>query len=341
MSARLHERLLERIASEGPITFADFMAAALYDAEDGFFTTSSVAEHFATSPHVSPVFGALITQQLIESWRALGEPDEFPLVELGAGDGTLANQINTSAQEEPRFARALRYIAVDRSERARKQLAERGIETRASVDDVEAFAGCVLANELLDNIPFHLMDGSGEIRVGSRHDQLILEREPRAAASRTVSPEGMALIDSLGEILIAGYAFFFDYGFTVGEQPEPIRGYQSHRLADVLHDPGSRDITGPVDFGSVVARAREAGFQTWGPVSQREALMALGYRTRLDRIRKEQAEHESRNEWMRAVSYFGERGEAAMLVDPDGLGGLKVLALGTMALPKPRAFHAR
>src|SRR5438445_10178392 len=116
MSARLHKRLLERIASEGPITFADFMAAALYDPEDGFFTTSSVGEHFVTSPHVSPVFGALITQQLIEAWRALGEPDEFPVVELGAGDGMLANQISASAREETRFARALRYIAVDRSE---------------------------------------------------------------------------------------------------------------------------------------------------------------------------------------------------------------------------------
>jgi NADH dehydrogenase [ubiquinone] 1 alpha subcomplex assembly factor 7 len=347
MSARLHAWLVERIAADGPISFADFMAASLYDPEEGFFATASLADHFATSPHLSAVFATLLTAQLDEIWRTLDEPDDFAVVEVGVGDGTLALQILEAAQGNPRFARALRYVAVDRSERARKQLAERGIETCASIDEVATVSGCVIANELLDNIPFHLMNESGEIKVGLDGDRLILVHDPPVEANldltsaRAVSPETMALIDSLARVLEVGYAFFFDYGFTGEESHEPIRGYQSHRLVGVLEDPGSHDVTGPVDFDSVAARARSKGLQTWGPVTQRDVLMALGYRALLDRMRKEQFELERGNEWAQAVKYFGDRGEAAMLVDPAGLGGLKVLAMGTAGLPEPRAVQAR
>ena len=65
--------------------------------------------------------------------------------------------------------------------------------------------------------------------------------------------------------------------------------------------------------------------------------MALGYRATLDRMRTDQSDKERAGEWRTAIEYYGERGQAAMLVDPAGLGGLKVLALGTEGLPAPRA----
>jgi hypothetical protein len=66
--------------------------------------------------------------------------------------------------------------------------------------------------------------------------------------------------------------------------------------------------------------------------------MTLGYRATLDRIRADQAAKERAGEWRTAIGYYGERGQAAMLVDPAGLGGLKMLALGTAGLPQPRAL---
>ena len=34
----LKDRLVERIRARGPMTFADFMDAALYDPQDGYYT---------------------------------------------------------------------------------------------------------------------------------------------------------------------------------------------------------------------------------------------------------------------------------------------------------------
>jgi hypothetical protein len=50
-------------------------------------------------------------------------------------------------------------------------------------------------------------------------------------------------------------------------------------------------------------------------------------------MRADQGDKERAGEWRTAIEYYGERGQAAMLVDPVGLGGLKVLALGTEGLP--------
>ncbi|MEE8331909.1 MAG: SAM-dependent methyltransferase, partial [Acidimicrobiia bacterium] len=58
----LKHRLLERVAERGPIPFEEFMEAALYDPQGGFFATGPLrsvkAGDFLTSPEVSPQFGA-------------------------------------------------------------------------------------------------------------------------------------------------------------------------------------------------------------------------------------------------------------------------------------------
>jgi SAM-dependent MidA family methyltransferase len=155
---------------------------------------------------------------------------------------------------------------------------------------------------------------------------------------RPASPASDQIIAEIARVLQRGYALIIDYGFAGEERPETMRGYRDHHLVeDVLEDPGSSDITGPVDFAALAARATRAGLQAWGLVSQRDAMMTLGYRATLDRMRADQAEKELTGEWRTAIEYYGERGQAAMLVDPAGLGGLKVLALGTAGLPAPRA----
>jgi NADH dehydrogenase [ubiquinone] 1 alpha subcomplex assembly factor 7 len=330
------------------------MEAALYDPDDGFFSAESPARpegHFVTSAHVSPVFAGLLAVQLREVWRALGEPERFTMADVGAGDGTLARQLIASGQSDASFARALRVVAVERGRGARASLAGASLDVAESIDKLEPFEGCIIANELFDNVPFRIVRHRGESLVEvviETEDDRLVEREAPAELpasidvgdEQPVSLASLHLVDGIARVLQRGYAFIVDYGFVRGEQPEPIRGYALHRMVDdLLADPGGTDITGPVDFEALDRRARERGLQTWGPVSQRDALMALGYRPTLDRMRAEQAELEQRGDTQKALAYFGERGQAAMLVDPAGLGGLKVLALGTAEMPAPAAVR--
>ena len=196
-------QLAQVIHREGPITFDRFMEAALYG-EGGFFATGHGAgragRDFVTSPEVGPLFGVCVARALDRLWRALDEPDPFLVVEAGAGNGRLAREVLRAA---PACLRALRYVLVERSARVARRAARtppprtgrrsaRSVraprQRRAAVpapatgpvftslDELPALSvgdAVVLANELLDNLPFGIAEWDGErwleVRVG-RHE---------------------------------------------------------------------------------------------------------------------------------------------------------------------------
>jgi SAM-dependent MidA family methyltransferase len=351
----LKERLLRRIREEGPVTFAEFMEAALYDPAEGFYTNAPIGpdRHFVTSPHVSPAFGDLVARQLAEAWDLLDRPRPFTVIEVGAGDGTLARQVLHAFRNVPDASSALRYVAVERSSGARRALDELGVEVHESLSGVAPRTGCVVANELLDNLPFHRIrnrDGQIlEVVVDADGDDLVeVEAEPSAdvlAAMRNPVPPGrerpvsaaaLSLVRDIAGTLSRGYAFLIDYGFGPGEDPGPVRAYRDHRvLAEVLEDPGSRDVTAAVDLQALNDEARRAGLTVWGPVTQREALLALGFRLWLSGARARQADAERAGASREANRFYAERSKATLLIDPEHLGSLQLLVFGTSGLPPP------
>jgi SAM-dependent MidA family methyltransferase len=334
------------------------MDAALYDPEAGFYARPPVGEagHFVTSPHVSRAFGALLARQVGQAWDLLGKPSELTVLEVGAGDGTLALQILEGVGAVPELAAAVRYLAVERTPGARDSLAEAGIEVRRSLDEVEPFTGCVVANELLDNLPFRRVrrqEGrTVEVLVGAEDGRLVeVEEEapsdlvgllPGVPADeeeeRPVSQEALGFVRDVARVLKRGYCFLFDYGFAEGDSPGPVHAYRDHRvLEEVLEEPGSRDVTAAVDLAAVAREATTAGLRVWGPISQREALLGLGFRTWMQALRSRQTELQVTQGWREASRAYSDRQRASILIDRDKLGGLQVLVFGTDGLPPPAA----
>jgi SAM-dependent MidA family methyltransferase len=334
------------------------MDAALYDPEGGFYARPPVGEagHFVTSPHVSRAFGALLARQVGQAWDLLGKPTEMTVLEVGAGDGTLALQILEGVDAVPELAAAVRYLAVERTPGARDSLAEAGIEVRRSLDEVEPFTGCILANELLDNLPFRRVrrqEGrTVEVLVGAEDGRLV-EVEEEAPSDlvgllpgipadeeeeRPVSQEALGFVRDVAGVLKRGYCFLFDYGFAEGDSPGPVHAYRDHRvLEEVLEEPGSRDVTAAVDLTALAREATAAGLRVWGPISQREALLGLGFRTWMQALRSRQTELQVTRGWREASRVYSERQRASILIDRDKLGGLQVLVFGTDGLPPPAA----
>jgi SAM-dependent MidA family methyltransferase len=356
----LADRLRERIRTEGPLTFADFMETSLYDPEHGFYSRSPVGERgdFVTSPHISTAFAALLTAQVVEFWELLGRPDPFDLVEVGAGSGLLARQVLQGLQSE--MAPSVRYRAVDRSLSARQALAslaeEHGlrIEVHPTVGDLgTGLVGCLIANELLDNLPFHRVRrtdrGIAELFVAAEDDRFVLvEGSPsgpeveRLAPSLRPEEEAVVNLEALRFLEEAsglfrgegGYLWLCDYGWTE-QHKDFVHGYRGHRVEeDVLAEPGSRDITAGVDFGALVDRAHGLGLRVWGPVRQRDALLALGYRRWDEEARSRQVRATASRDGLEALRIYSERNRAAQLVDPMGPGGFLVLCLGIGDVPE-------
>jgi SAM-dependent MidA family methyltransferase len=303
------------------------------------------------------VFGILVARQVEEFWELLGRPDPFVVVEVGAGDGTLARQILASLAGEARGA--TRYLAVERTEAARDALAASGIEALSALAHAPSGqAGCVVANELIDNLPFHRIrrttNGLAELYVAREAEAFVLVEGPLSSpdlarltpdisegAEWVIRPGAMQFVDDARRALDRGYIWTVDYALGDPDQAVSVHGYRGHSLdPEVLTDPGSKDITAGVDFEALRRHALASGLTAWGPVSQREALLALGFRDLDRRAQARQQEAIAARRGIDAMRIYSNRTRANMLVAKGGLGDFEVLCMGVGMDAPPRSVRA-
>jgi SAM-dependent MidA family methyltransferase len=339
----VRDAIASAIRDRGPITFAEYMELALYGS-GGFFEQPPIGPdgHFVTSPHVHPVFAELLGRAIADLHVRLGEPRPFRVTEVGAGDGTLARQLVDHFQDLD-----VAYTAVETSPGARRALdAIEGIQV---AERLEASPQLILANELMDNLPFRRLRGTAsgtkEVMVGLDGNRLIEHLgEPSSGdvvvlgdGEEAVFPEGaLASIEEIAARLAhPGYALLIDYG-GVGEPGGPPHGYRAHRpVEDLLERPGETDITSGLDFELIGEHAEQQGLIAFPSVTQRHALTALGFDHWVHEQLRWQAELLDRREGLDAVRTWSGRSRATLLVDPSALGRLRWLLLATPGLHGP------
>ena len=167
----LVQKLVARIERDGPISFAAFMEAALYDPEFGYYMTAGPRigreGDYYTSLDVHPIFAELVGRQVAQAAEEIVSSGEFTIVEMGAGKGLLAKHLlNAYRRDHPDLLSRLRYLLVERSpamvETQKQRLRElTGAGVRiAWVPDLDAVSsdsitGVFLSNELVDAFPVH------------------------------------------------------------------------------------------------------------------------------------------------------------------------------------------
>lgn len=345
MNSPVRDAIVAAIRDDGPIAFAEYMEHALYG-PGGYYEHPPVGADgdFVTSPHVHPVFAELLAGGIRQIAEPLGDPSPLRLVEVGAGDGTLATQLLAHLDDLD-----VSYTAVERSAGARARLAE--ISGVAVAEEVPASPHIVLAHELLDNLPFRRVrmteEGPREVRVGLDADRLVevltasdAEGMEHAAGlvedDEVVLPDGaLAFVDRLAAVLADGMALLIDYG-GVGSPGGLTHGYRGHRVTeDPLGEPGTADITAGVDFALIEERAQARGLVAFPSVTQRQALEALGFEAWARGALEAQHRMLDERDGLGAVRTWGARSRAALLVDPAALGRFRWLVLASPGLEPP------
>jgi len=325
-------------AAGGAISFSEYMRLALYG-QGGFYTTGGRAGRrggdFITSPEVGPLFGTVIARALDAWWKELGSPSQFDVVECGAGPGTLARSI-LSAQ--PECAAAMQYVAVELSA-SQRALHPQGVESRETMPD-GPINGVILANELLDNLPFRLFvfDGAwmeafisqasgGQFVEVLRTPDVVPSYLPKTAPLGSRAPiQDLAaswVRDSLANIS-NGRLLLFDYCSTstaeIALTPwrEWLRTYRDQgRGTHYLTEPGSQDIT-----TQVMIEQLPTGFTA---STQADFLMQWG----TDELVREGSDYwESMKNApdVAAMKMRSRATEAKSLTDQSGLGVFSVLS---------------
>jgi SAM-dependent MidA family methyltransferase len=325
-------------AHGGAIPFHRFMEIALYG-EHGFYATSGAAGRrgdFITSAEVGPLFGAVIARALDAWWRELGEPDGFTVVEAGAGPGTLARAILAAA---PKCLEKGRYVAVEVSAAQRARHPD-GIESRADLPE-GPITGVVLANELLDNLPFDLVvfDGAWrEARVTVDRDRFVEVLTPLAEVPEFLpsnAPHGARApiqtgvrrwLDETMTLLETGRMLLFDYCTPLTAQAalspwrDWLRTYVGHeRGGHYLLRPGEQDITNQVMIDQLSLVIEPEAIRT-----QAQFLQLWGIDELVDEGRRAWEAAAARPD-LAAMKMRSRISEAAALLDPAGLGAFSAL----------------
>ncbi len=307
----LARRLLRRVAATGPLSLAEFMASALYDPQDGYYTSKRPigrAGDFVTAPEISQLFGELIGLWCATCWDQLGRPTPVRLVELGPGRGTLMADLLRAARVLPPFAAALELHLVEISPTLRsEQQAALGDHPATWYDSLDSLpeGPCLLvANEFFDALPIRQYerapDAWRERLVGAQGEGLgfalsgplplaLIPDTLRGAPVGSVIEVCGAAQTLAGEIARRvvqgpGAALLIDYGYASPPLRGTLQAVSQHRSAPPLERPGEVDLTALVDFTALATTARQAGANAWGPVSQGALLRDLGIGLRAERL---------------------------------------------------------
>lgn len=340
------------VAAGGWIPLARYIDLALYAPGLGYYVAGTsklgAAGDFTTAPEMTPLFGAALATQVAAILEATATRE---VVEFGAGSGRLAADVlNTLAERDALPSRyAILEVSAELIRRQQATLQRHAPRHLSRVEWLEglptAIDGAVIANEVLDAIPPHVVvRKSGQyFELGVAQDEAggawrLAERPAPAwlaalAAARfppdidylsEVNPAAEALVGEIGRRLRGGAALFVDYGFPRSEYFHPQRAagtllcHYRHRVHDdPLRWPGLSDITAHVDFTAVAEAGERAGLTVAGFAAQAPFLLGCGILDLLNAVGAPDT-----------ASYMEAASAVQRLLSPAEMGELiKVLAL--------------
>ena len=309
----LASHLQSRIQQHGPLSFADFMAEALYHPEWGYYssphrTRVGTKGDFITSVSVGNSFGRLLALRLHAFWAANASPPEFHRLEPGPESGQLALDIFRAAKTiDPAFHAAIHYHALEPMTAKREALQSRFAQTdetrllvHPSANDLHFPFGAVLANEIIDALPVHLIEWQQdqwlERRVtcddtgftwstspistpGLREALPEFQPTPDDGYFTEISLEYHNFFAPLSTALHSGLLLFIDYGHAEADYYSSTRStgtlqtFSQHKATDnPLASPGSQDLTAHANFTRLADTGRALGLTPTGFIRQERYL---------------------------------------------------------------------
>jgi SAM-dependent MidA family methyltransferase len=334
--------------ANGWISFARFMELALYAPGLGYYAAGArkfgADGDFVTAPEISTLFGQCMATSIADVLAQTGGD----ILELGPGSGKLAADILRALDEVDALPAKYFLLEVSADLRQRQQQAMANLPRHLSERAVwldqlpHDFVGAVIANEVLDVIPVHLVtfssgwvfergvavkDGAfawqdvpalpAELRGPVANIQATyLNQAPPDGYLTEVTPAVTGLVSSLAKSIRHGALLFIDYGFRGAEFYHPSRTtgtlmchYRHFAHTDPFLYPGLQDITAHVDFTATADAGIASGLQLAGYATQAQFLLASGLTGLL-----------AKSDPTDAVSYLNMTNQVQRLISPAEMG---------------------
>ena len=315
----LAARIKSYIRDTGPIPVSEYMSLCLLDPTHGFYPTRDPLGSegdFITAPEISQMFGEVLGLWVIQSWRDIGSPARFNLVELGPGRGIMMADILRSVRLDLHCMSAVRVHLIEVSAALESVQAESLIDTPAivkwvqSLDDLPDDPTIIIGNEFLDCLPirqavqsdpFAAQNGWQERLIGLDDEgnfRFQLDPAPLSPTLQAALPKGheearkdeliefcppaFQIMEQIKRLFEShpGRALFIDYGPEATEFGDTLQALKRHKKVGVFDLPGESDLTARVNFQALAQAASQSGLVASAIVTQAELLSKLGIEMR-------------------------------------------------------------
>jgi NADH dehydrogenase [ubiquinone] 1 alpha subcomplex assembly factor 7 len=364
----LAQKIKDRIRAQGPLSVSTFMTVCLHDLEFGYYRSQAAigaAADFITAPEISQVFGELVGIWTAVTWRAMGAPPAFNLVELGPGRGTLMMDVLRAGSVVPGFVEAA-HIRLVESNQTLVQQQQRMLGAYAkqtswhssaarlfwAKDETTSLPSIVLANEYLDTFSIEqwvARNGEWRLRaVGFEDDGFVFTEIDQANWPADVKvqpalaavPEGAICQTSEGPVSAQNMLAKGILG-PVG-QAAPLAalfidyGFSETVVGDTLQAMSEHKYVSPFRAPGLDDLTAHVDFSSLAKEFRDANLLVDGPITQTEFLLKmglvERAQalmREARADQVNAIETGARR-----IADPDGMGGLfKVMAVRSPGVP--------
>ncbi|MBN44362.1 MAG: hypothetical protein CML94_02505 [Rhodobiaceae bacterium] len=311
----LKEKIHNIIIENGPISIASFMEISLSDKKYGYYRKKmplGSKGDFVTSPDISQIFGEIIGIWILDIWIKLKEPNNFQIVDLGGGRGTLLKDVNRVLKNKIK-----NFIFIDINEeliKLQKKALNNAIHYE-KIKDIPKKPTIFIGNEFLDTFPVHQFIKKNnywrEVCVNSNGKDLFFSYEITRLSKKLPSSNFTNLkeesiieinfqiremINNISNFIKenSGAAIFFDYGYIEGHG-DSFQGIKDNKPINTLGDPGFVDLTSHVNFKDIKLQAIENNVNVYGPNTQRLFLEKMGALQRLKILEKNAKNHQRKD----------------------------------------------
>ncbi len=309
----MRDRILSLIKHNGPLSVADFMNQAMFANTDSYYRAKNPVGKkgdFITSPEISQAFGETIAAYFLD--QILSQTDVVSLVEMGAGKGTLFNDIYRSINkisQKLQLNPAINYAIIEISEtltKIQQDLLGNKVKWYKNFTDFTIKTShkiYFVCNELFDCFATHQFIktrlGWQERMIGLIENQLCFIAEEFNPLKNKIITEiftrlhpqinlqendifehsfaAINFTDQLCEKIKndGQMALIIDYGYVDCPLKSSLQAVKNHQYSDVLQNIGQADLTSLVDFSALQKTAQKHNLHS-SLINQGDFLISLG-----------------------------------------------------------------
>jgi len=302
------------LKNNSKISLDKFIDKALYGKSKGYYIKKNPIGKegdFITSPNISILFSEMIAIWIIAFWEKLGSPKKINIVELGAGNGEMINQILKSIKNFREFRSSAKFYIVEKSpylkKIQKKKIQNENVIWTNNFNNFSINPTIFVANEFFDSLPIKQFTKKKNIWyekfVCSKNNNLELidiktktfkiEKLLNQKISKSInfieySPLAFKKLNIISKIVerCNGGILIIDYGYSKKTMFNTLQSVKNHKKNNFLKNIYKSDITYMINFNHYKKKLKEMKLDAIKLTTQREFLLKMGILERAETISK-------------------------------------------------------